>query len=106
QKRAEAALGRLLTKGRAPGMHVIGALQDPRKEVVRWRDLFPTRIGLRLGESTQPDMVLGDGARERGARCEEIAETAPGVGYGVEDGTLAASRDRSAYHTADGTRRL
>src|SRR5690606_17421316 len=80
QKRAEAALGRLLTKGRAPGMHVIGALQDPRKEVVRWRDLFPTRIGLRLVESTQPDMVLGDGARERGARCEEIAETAPGVG--------------------------
>ncbi|GAA1208385.1 FtsK/SpoIIIE domain-containing protein [Prauserella alba] len=106
QKRAEAALGRLLTKGRAPGMHVIGALQDPRKEVVRWRDLFPTRIGLRLVEASQPDMVLGDGARDRGARCEEIAETSPGVGYVVEDGSRAVSRVRAAYLTDDDIRQL
>ncbi|MCP2255689.1 DNA segregation ATPase FtsK/SpoIIIE, S-DNA-T family [Prauserella aidingensis] len=106
QKRAEAALGRLLTKGRAPGMHVIGALQDPRKEVVRWRDLFPTRIGLRLVEASQPDMVLGDGARDRGARCEEIADTSPGVGYVVEDGSRTVTRVRAGYLTDDDIRQL
>ncbi|PRX47564.1 S-DNA-T family DNA segregation ATPase FtsK/SpoIIIE [Prauserella shujinwangii] len=106
RQRAEAALGRLLTKGRAPGMHVVGALQDPRKEVVKWRDLFPTRIALRLVEDSQVDMVLGDGARSRGARCEAIAETAPGVGYVVEDGSRAVTRVRAAYLTDDDIRQL
>ena len=31
------------------------------------RNLFPTRIAMRLDESDQVDMVLGDGARDRGA---------------------------------------
>ncbi|PXY34656.1 hypothetical protein BAY59_03835 [Prauserella coralliicola] len=106
RQRAEAALGRLLTKGRAPGMHVIGALQDPRKEVVKWRDLFPTRIALRLVEQAHVDMVLGDGARERGARCDEIPETAPGVGYVVEDGSRAVTRVRAAYLTDADIRQL
>jgi S-DNA-T family DNA segregation ATPase FtsK/SpoIIIE len=106
RQRAEAALGRLLTKGRAPGMCVIGALQDPRKEVVKWRDLFPTRIALRLVEGTQVDMVLGDGARKRGARCDEISETAPGVGYVVEDGSQTVTRVRAAYLTDNDIRTL
>jgi len=106
QKRADAALGRLLTKGRAPGMCVVGALQDPRKEIVRWRDLFPTKIGLRLVDDGQVDMVLGDGARKRGARCDEIAESAPGVGYVVEEGSRAVTRVRSAFLTDDDIRRV
>src|SRR5699024_6741103 len=106
RQRAEAALGRLLTKGRAPGMCVVAALQDPRKEIVKWRDLFPTRIGLRLVEDGQPDMVLGDGARDRGAACDEIAETSPGVGYVVEDGSKAVTRVRAGYLTDDDIRQL
>ncbi|WP_051898541.1 FtsK/SpoIIIE domain-containing protein [Sciscionella sediminilitoris] len=104
--RAEAALGRLLTKGRAPGMCVIGAIQDPRKEVVKWRDLFPTRIALRLVERSHVDMVLGDGARERGAKCDHIPETAPGVGYLVEDGTRAITRVRAMYLSDADIRRV
>jgi len=106
QKRADAALGRLLTKGRAPGMCVVGALQDPRKEVVRWRDLFPTKIALRLVDDSQVDMALGDGARKRGARCDEIAESAPGVGFVVEEGSRAVTRVRSAFLTDDDIRRV
>ncbi|MGH3434076.1 MAG: FtsK/SpoIIIE domain-containing protein, partial [Thermocrispum sp.] len=106
RQRADAALGRLLTKGRAPGMCVIGALQDPRKEVVRWRDLFPTRIALRLVEAGQVDLVLGDGARKRGARCDHISEAAPGVGYVVETGSKAVTRVRAAYLTDEDIRRL
>lgn len=106
RQRAESALGRLLTKGRAPGMCVVGALQDPRKEVVRWRDLFPTRIALRLVEASQVDLVLGDGARKRGAKCDHISETAPGVGYVAETGSKAITRVRAAYLTDDDIRRL
>ena len=53
-------------------MVVIAALQDPRKEVMPFRDLFPTRIALALVESDQTDLVLGRGARTRGADCSRI----------------------------------
>jgi S-DNA-T family DNA segregation ATPase FtsK/SpoIIIE len=106
RNRSEAALGRLLTKGRAPGMCVIGALQDPRKEIVKYRELFPTRIALRLIEAGQVDMVLGDGAHARGAHCEQIPEASPGVGYVTEDGKAAVTRVRAAYVTDDDIRHL
>jgi S-DNA-T family DNA segregation ATPase FtsK/SpoIIIE len=106
RNRSEAALGRLLTKGRAPGMCVIGALQDPRKDIVKYRELFPTRIALRLIEAGQVDMVLGDGAHARGAHCEQIPEASPGVGYVAEDGKAAVTRVRAAYVTDDDIRHL
>ena len=61
---------------------MVGALQDPRKDVISLRNLFPTRIALRLDESDQVDMVLGDGARDRGALADEISPL-PGIGAGV-----------------------
>ena len=81
KKRIEAALNLLLSQGRAVGVVVVGAGQDARKEVVAMRALFPTRIALRLNEADEADMVLGSGARDRGARCEEIPTDLPGVGY-------------------------
>ena len=48
------------------------------------RNLFPDKIALRLDEPAQVDMVLGDGARDRGALCEAISSdpaTGAGVGY-------------------------
>jgi DNA segregation ATPase FtsK/SpoIIIE, S-DNA-T family len=65
--RIKAALATLTTQGRAVGYSVVAALQDPRKEVMSIRNLFPDRIAMRLDEPEQVDMVLGDGARDRGA---------------------------------------
>jgi len=76
------ALATLTTQGRALGYCVVAALQDPRKDVLTIRNLFPDRIAMRLDEPEQVDMVLGDGARDRGATCELIAPD-PATGAGV-----------------------
>ena len=47
--------------------------------------------------SSQVDMVLGDGARDRGARCDEIPELLPGVGYVRLDGMREPVRVRASY---------
>ncbi len=89
--------GMLQSKGRAAGVSVIAALQDPSKEVMPNRQLFPVRIGLRLEEPTQVSMVHGQGARDRGALCDKIPETTPGVGYVGEDGTTEFVRVRAFW---------
>jgi hypothetical protein len=61
RERALAAIATLTTQGRAVGYCVVGALQDPRKDVLTIRNLFPDRIAMRLDEPEQVDMVLGDG---------------------------------------------
>jgi S-DNA-T family DNA segregation ATPase FtsK/SpoIIIE len=94
-------LATLLTQGRAVGVCVIAALQDPRKEIITYRNLFPTKIGLRLDEKSQVDMVLGDGARDAGAYCDRIPEATPGVGYVKVDGVREPVRVRAAYVTDD-----
>lgn len=96
-RRIEHALGLLLTQGRACGLTVIAAVQDPGKDVVVWRDLFPTRIALRLDNPIQVDMVLGDGAADLGARADRISELTPGVGYVRVEGTRAVRRVRASY---------
>ena len=78
---------------------MIAALQDPRKEVLTLRNLFPARVALRLDEPGQSDMVLGDGARDRGARCDRIPDSLPGVGYVRLDGVREPTRVRAAYVT-------
>lgn len=95
--RFERALGLLLTQGRACGITVVAAVQDPGKDVVGWRDLFPTRVAMRLDNPIQVDMVLGDGARDRGARADHISELTPGVAYVRVEGSRAMRRVRSAY---------
>ena len=67
RERVMNALATLTTQGRAVGYSVVAALQDPRKDVLAIRSLFPDRIAMRLDEPEQVDMVLGDGARDRGA---------------------------------------
>jgi S-DNA-T family DNA segregation ATPase FtsK/SpoIIIE len=97
KERIRASLGVLLSQGRAVGVHVLAAIQDPRKEVLPFRDLFPTRIGLRLTEASQVDLVLGDGMRDRGALCDRIPQSLPGVGYVVLDGDPTPVRVRFSY---------
>jgi S-DNA-T family DNA segregation ATPase FtsK/SpoIIIE len=82
RERVKAALATLTTQGRAVGYCVVAALQDPRKEVMSIRNLFPDRIAMRLDEPEQVDMVLGDGARDRGAHADLISVN-PEIGAGV-----------------------
>lgn len=106
KKRISAALSLLLSQGRAVGVLVVATLQDPRKDVPPDRDLFPTRIALRLTEPEQVDMVLRDGARKRGARCDHIPEALPGVGYVALDSVAEPIRVRFSYLTDDDIDRL
>ncbi|MDM3946651.1 FtsK/SpoIIIE domain-containing protein [Mycobacteroides abscessus] len=96
----EQLLGLLLSQGRAVGISVVAAVQDPAKDTLPVRQLFTVRIGLRLTEATQTTMVLGQGARDAGAECDRIPDTAPGVGYMLIDGTAQPQRVR-AFHVTD-----
>jgi S-DNA-T family DNA segregation ATPase FtsK/SpoIIIE len=96
----EHLLGLLLSQGRAVGISVIAAIQDPSKDTLPVRQLFTVRIGLRLTEASQTAMVLGQGARDAGAECDLIADTTPGVGYVMIDGTAQPQRVR-AFHVTD-----
>ena len=84
----EQLLGLLLSQGRAVGVSVIAAVQDPSKDVLPIRQLFSIRIGMRMTETSQTTMVLGTAARDAGAVCDQIPTTTPGVGYVCPDGTL------------------
>ena len=100
RKRANVALQSVLSQGRAPGVCVIGQLQDPRKAIIDFRHLFPVRIAMRLDEPEQVDMVLGDGVRQRGATAHEISEDTPGVAWAKLDGRRDPDRAR-AFHSTD-----
>jgi S-DNA-T family DNA segregation ATPase FtsK/SpoIIIE len=97
KSRGRNALGTLLSQGRAPGVAVVANLQDPRKEVIPQRGLFPTTICLRQTEAEMVDLVLGKGAHDRGARAEEIPEGLPGVGYVLLDGQRDPTRVRASW---------
>lgn len=101
KKRADSALQLLLSQGRAAGVLVVAALQDPGKDVLPYRDLFPSRIGLRLLEDVQVDMVLGRSARQHGAACDQIPASLPGVGYVILEGHREPVRVRSAFVSDD-----
>lgn len=100
-RRIDKALGLLLTKGRAVGITVLAAVQDPGKDVVGWRDLFPTRVAMRLDNPIQVDMVLGEGARDMGATADHVNEQTPGVAFVRVEGTRAIRRVRASYLTDD-----
>ncbi|GAA3747025.1 S-DNA-T family DNA segregation ATPase FtsK/SpoIIIE [Spinactinospora alkalitolerans] len=97
RRRAENALATLTSQGRSVGVSVLAALQDPRKEVLNLRNLFPDKIALRLDEASQVDMVLGDGARERGANAHLIDPDLPGVAFVRLEGSPVPVRVRAAF---------
>ncbi|PVB31740.1 FtsK/SpoIIIE domain-containing protein [Mycobacteroides abscessus] len=95
----EQLLGLLLSQGRAVGISVVGAIQDPSKDALPLRQLFTVRIGLRMTESSQTVMILGQGARDAGAECDLISDATPGVGYVMIDGTAQPVRVRAFWVT-------
>ncbi|GLV09691.1 hypothetical cell division FtsK/SpoIIIE protein [Mycobacterium intracellulare subsp. chimaera] len=96
----EQLLGLWLAQGRAVGVSVVAAVQDPSKDVVALRQLFPVRVGLRMTEATQTAMILSTAAHQQGARCEDIPDNTPGVGYVLTEGNTAIQRVR-AFHVTD-----
>jgi S-DNA-T family DNA segregation ATPase FtsK/SpoIIIE len=96
----EQLLGLLLSQGRAVGISVVAAVQDPAKDTLPVRQLFTARVGLRMTEATQTAMVLGQGARDAGAECDLISDATPGAGYMMIDGTSIPVRVR-AFHVTD-----
>jgi S-DNA-T family DNA segregation ATPase FtsK/SpoIIIE len=103
RRRADTALRLILTQGRAPGWSVWAWVQDPRKDTVPMRNLFPQMVGLRLKDAFETEMVLGDAAT-RTAPCHRISPRHPGTGYAVtEDGSVSKVRahyaDDDLIHT-------
>lgn len=96
-RRIERALGKLLAQGRALGFSMILAAQDPRKETIGFRSLIPTRVALRVNEANETDMILGEGARARGALADRISPETPGVAYVLIEGTPEPVRIRYPY---------
>lgn len=104
--RIDRSVALLLSQGRGPGVSVLAALQDPRMEVLGFRNLFPTRVALQLDEADQVDMVLGPGARDQGALCDKIPDTTRGVAYVRVNGVREPARVRAAYVTDDDIRTM
>ena len=71
----------LTTQGRALGFTVRGYVQEPTKDTVPVRELFPRRICLRVSVKSHVGMVLGESAYERGAWANRITDTEAGTGY-------------------------
>jgi DNA segregation ATPase FtsK/SpoIIIE, S-DNA-T family len=97
--RINMAMSLILSQGRAAGVHVVAALQDPRKEILPFRNLFATRIALRLNEESEVGMVLDDDAVDRGASCHLIPKSLPGTAYLVLEDDPQPVRVRFPYHT-------
>jgi DNA segregation ATPase FtsK/SpoIIIE, S-DNA-T family len=65
------------------------------------RDLFTTRVRLGVTTASHVDMVLGEGARERGALADEIPGDArhAGIGFTIDPITRLPVRFRAAFCT-------
>jgi S-DNA-T family DNA segregation ATPase FtsK/SpoIIIE len=87
----------LTTQGRALGFTVRGYVQEPTKDTVPVRELFPRRICLRVTAKSHVPMVLGDGAYERGAWANRIGESEAGVGYVWGEGVREPLRVRAGW---------
>lgn len=77
----KALIKTLVNVGRAPGMSVLGFLQQPTKRTLESRDEWPVKVALKLESRDYVKMLLGRVAYLAGARCDEIPLSMPGVGY-------------------------
>jgi len=96
----------LTTQGRALGFTVRGYVQEPTKDTVPVRELFPRRICLRVSAKSHVGMVLGDQAYERGAWANRITEAEAGVGYVFGEGLREPLRIRAGWVPDETIKRL
>ncbi len=94
-KEASRLLAEVLTQGRALGVVVLAAVQDPRKEIVGMRNLFTQALALRLNSSTETRMVLGD-ETTRVAPAHRILRSQQGTGW-IQDEEGSFDKVRADY---------
>jgi S-DNA-T family DNA segregation ATPase FtsK/SpoIIIE len=92
-------IGLINTQGRALGFAVRGYVQEPNKDTVPIRELFPRRICLRVPTKSHVAMALGDHAYDRGAWANRIGESEAGVGYLFGEGIREPLRVRAGWVT-------
>ena len=99
RRQAVNLLAEIQTQGRATLWTVAGFVQEPTKDVVEVRDLFTSRLCLGVTTASHVDMVLGDGARERGALADEIPLDPghAGIGFRIDPGSRLPRRFRAGY---------
>ena len=100
-REALALLAEIMTQGRNTLFTVAGYIQEPSKDILDIRELFTTRICLAVTAASHVDMVLGDGARDRGALADEIPidEAHAGIGFRIDKGSRLPRRIRLGYTT-------
>lgn len=100
-REAMALLGEIQTQGRATLFSTAAYVQEPSKDIVDTRDLFTDRICLAVTTDRHVDMVLGDGARDRGALADHIplGPDHAGIGFAVDPTTRRPRRIRAGYVT-------
>jgi DNA segregation ATPase FtsK/SpoIIIE, S-DNA-T family len=105
KKKADQALNTLLILGRSVGFSVVGAIQDPRKETLNNRDLFPTRVAMRL-PAEMVNLVLGREAYQEGARCDQIplGDSGAGSAYVVDETTAVPTYVRASWQSDEAIR--
>lgn len=87
----------LNTQGRALGITVRGYVQEPTKDTVPVRELFPRRVCLRVTAKSHVAMVMGDQAYDRGAWANRIPESEAGTGYVWGEGIREPLRVRAGW---------
>lgn len=97
---ANKLLNRMLTKGRAAGVVVVACTQVVTKDALVQRDLFSTRIALRLQTAVESQMVLGDGMDVLGP-AHRISIREPGTAYATDEETGLPARVRADYWSDD-----
>jgi S-DNA-T family DNA segregation ATPase FtsK/SpoIIIE len=107
QQRADTAIRTILILGRATGYSLVGASQDPRKEILGFRDYFPTRVALGM-PAPMVDLVLGEKMHDAGAYCEQIPlrDAGAGCAYVLEEMSAKPKLVRAAWCSDDDIRRL
>jgi S-DNA-T family DNA segregation ATPase FtsK/SpoIIIE len=96
----------LTTQGRALGITVRGYVQEPTKDTVPVRDLFPRRVCLRVATKSHVGMVLGENAYDRGAWANRIGESEAGVGYLFGEGIREPLRVRAGWVSDEQVKQL
>ncbi|MFD9893540.1 FtsK/SpoIIIE domain-containing protein [Amycolatopsis sp. NPDC059027] len=89
----------ITSQGRVTDHSALALVQEPTKDTVPVRELFPVRICMRVTAQAHVDMVLGEGARLRGALADEIPDSpdTAGIGYVVRKRSRTPQRVRAAY---------
>lgn len=97
EKSVDKNLRAILTRGRAASISVVAALQDPRKDALRSRDLFTSRIIMAASGVADSLMLVNREEWEGGIKPEKKLKGMPGAAYAItmveDDGKLTTPKN-------------